>query len=112
MRTVSRRQFVNTSLAVGAGAALAAPAVHAASKAGKTYRTALIGTGWWGTNILREAIRSGQCQIVALCDVDKSQLDTCQSEVRSLTNDEPKGYSDFREGDVIESFGQQEITAI
>ena len=34
------------------------------------YKTALIGSGWWGKNILREAAASGRCKIVALCDVD------------------------------------------
>ena len=43
----------------------------------KTYRTALIGSGWWGTNILREAAASGRCKIVALVDVDKRQLAKC-----------------------------------
>ena len=55
---LSRRGFVQTS--VVAGAALSAPNLLLASKAEKKYRTALIGSGWWGMNILREAIRSGQ----------------------------------------------------
>lgn len=94
MRPYSRRRFVTTSLAA---TALAAPVVHAAQKAGPKYRTALIGAGWWGTNILREALRAGQSQLVALCDVDASQAKKCAEEVRGLTSDTPKVYSDFRE---------------
>ncbi|HEV3121476.1 MAG TPA: Gfo/Idh/MocA family oxidoreductase [Isosphaeraceae bacterium] len=92
---LTRRDFVTGSMAAGLGAA--APAVRASSKAGGSYRTALIGSGWWGTNILREAIRSGECRVVALCDVDQSQLDKCASEVGTLMSDAPKRYTDFRE---------------
>ncbi|MHC5542026.1 Gfo/Idh/MocA family protein, partial [Singulisphaera rosea] len=67
------------------------------AKAEKKYRTALIGSGWWGTNILREAIRSGECQTVALCDVDDNQLEVAHSEVTKLSSDSPKRYKDFRE---------------
>ncbi|MEO6811358.1 MAG: Gfo/Idh/MocA family oxidoreductase, partial [Isosphaeraceae bacterium] len=92
---MNRREFVKASVA--AGATLAVPAVRAASKAGKTYRTALVGSGWWGTNILREAVRSGECQVVGLCDVDRNQVEICQGEVGKLTTDTPKLYADFRE---------------
>jgi predicted dehydrogenase len=61
------------------------------------YRTALLGSGWWGTNILREALRSGQSKLVALCDVDRAQLDKCAAECGRLTSDVPKRYEDYRE---------------
>jgi predicted dehydrogenase len=93
--TITRRDFVKSSVA--AGLAASAPAVQAAAKSDKKYKTALAGSGWWGTNILREAIRSGECQVVALCDVDDNQLETCRSEVGKLTTDTPKPYKDFRE---------------
>lgn len=94
---ITRREFVASSIAAGAKMSLAAPAVHARSKAGKTYRTALIGAGWWGTNIAREAAKSGRCKMVALCDVDKSQADKSRSELAAVTSDQPKGYTDYRE---------------
>lgn len=92
---LSRRDFVNTSLA--AGVALATPNLLLASKAEKKYRTVLIGSGWWGTNILREAIRSEQCPVVAMCDVDDKQLDVALAEVAKLSSDQPKRYKDYRE---------------
>ena len=93
----TRRDFVKSSAAAGLVSTIAAPAVATTSKADKKYRTALVGCGWWGTNILREAIRSGECQTVALCDVDESQLDKCASEVRKLSADTPKSHKGFRE---------------
>lgn len=93
--TPSRRDFLGTSLA--AGAALSAPTVHAATKADKRYKTALIGCGWWGTNIGREAVASGACELVAMCDVDDSQLAKSLADLSRKTIDQPRKYRDFRE---------------
>jgi len=89
-----RRHFLAASAA--AGLALAAPAVHTAERTGK-YRTALIGSGWWGMNILREAIAAGQSKVVALCDVDQNQLNPAVANVEKLCGDRPRRYGDFRE---------------
>ena len=43
----------------GSTAAFAAPYILGQNE--RTYRTALIGSGWWGKNILREAIASKRC---------------------------------------------------
>jgi predicted dehydrogenase len=91
---ITRREFVRASAATGA--LLAAPAVITAAKAEKRYRTALVGSGWWGMNIFREALGSGQCEAVALCDVDDNQLEPALAEVGKLTRDQPKPYKDFR----------------
>ena len=65
--------------------------------AGKKYRTALIGAGWWGMNILRCAMEVGESKVVALADVDPSQIDAAYAEVEKLSGDQPKKYKDFRE---------------
>ncbi len=91
--SIHRRDFIKgvaaSSLAFAAGGLYA--------KTGRTYRTALIGTGWWGTNILREAVASGRCRIVGLCDVDERQLAACRRALAGMCDDQPKGYKDFRE---------------
>ena len=93
----TRRHFLQSSLAAGAAAGvLAAPAVHAQEKA-KRYRTALVGTGWWGMNILGEAVASEACEVVGLCDVDENQLKIAEEKLRPKTSDQPKRYGDFRE---------------
>jgi predicted dehydrogenase len=92
--SMNRRSFLTSSIA--AGAALSFPNIATAQR-GKTYRTALIGSGWWGTNILREAVASGRCKVVGLVDVDRRQLDKCAKEVASWTGDKPKRYEDYRE---------------
>ena len=89
-----RRNFVQ-STATGLALGLA-PAIRAASKS-KVYRTALIGSGWWGMNILRDAMASGSCKVVAMADVDRDTLELAAEEVSGLTNAKPKTYNDFRE---------------
>ncbi|MEZ6064448.1 MAG: Gfo/Idh/MocA family oxidoreductase [Planctomycetaceae bacterium] len=92
---VTRRQFLTSSGAVGLSLA-GAPCILGADKQ-KTYRTALIGTGWWGMNILRVALEAGRSKVVALCDVDSAQLETAADELSTLTADAPKLYRDYRE---------------
>ncbi|HWQ92255.1 MAG TPA: Gfo/Idh/MocA family oxidoreductase [Clostridia bacterium] len=90
---MNRRTFLKataaTSFAMGIFPALGAEA--------KTYRTAIIGTGWWGMNILGEAMASGRSRVVGMCDVDERLLDPAWAKVKQLTGAEPKRYADFRE---------------
>jgi predicted dehydrogenase len=90
-----RRQFIKTSAATGAALATA-PLIKIFGK-DKKYKTALIGSGWWGGNILRCAIQAGESKIVALCDVDASHLNRTAEEVKKLNGDIPKLYRDYRE---------------
>lgn len=92
--TVTRRSFLAASAV--AGAAFATPAVHGADK-NHRYRTALVGSGWWGMNILRTAIEAGRSNVVAMCDVDTNQLDPAVAEVEKKTGTAPKKYKDYRE---------------
>jgi predicted dehydrogenase len=94
--SIHRRTFLKSSVA--GSVALAAPSLIAAEqKSGKKYRTALIGSGWWGMNILGEAMRSKQSTVVALCDVDRRQLDPAAARVEQETGDKPRKYADYRE---------------
>jgi predicted dehydrogenase len=86
-QSVSRRKFFATSLG----------AVPLLAQRDKKYRTALIGSGWWGMNILRCALESGQVEVVALCDVDDNQLNPATAEVEKLTPDRPRKYKDYRD---------------
>ncbi len=91
---LDRRSFLATSAALSA--TMAVPYVRA-SQDNKVFRTALLGSGWWGMNILREAIQSKQATVVGLCDVDRGHLESAASEVEKMTGTRPKLYSDYRE---------------
>ena len=92
---MQRRQFIKATAAATAAFA-SAPLIRVAGQ-DKKYRTALVGAGWWGGNILRCAIQSGQCKVVALCDVDTNQLNATDAEVKKLSGETPKHYRDYRE---------------
>jgi predicted dehydrogenase len=85
---MNRRIFFQSALC-------AAPLLNA--QPGKKYKTALIGSGWWGMNILREAIACGDCSAVALADPDPNQIDKAAAELAKLTSDQPRRYRDYRE---------------
>jgi predicted dehydrogenase len=93
--TSTRRQFLRTT-ALATSLVSAAPFIRAADPA-KKYRTALIGCGWWGNNILREAIASERLKVVGLCDVDTRARDITAERVHDLNGDSPTTYNDFRE---------------
>jgi predicted dehydrogenase len=92
---MQRRTFIQTTAAATVGFA-AAPLIKVLGK-DKKYTTALIGSGWWGGNILRCAMQAGESKVVALCDVDENQIKATLEEVKKLSGDTPKIYRDYRE---------------
>ncbi len=89
--SLDRRSF----LRAGAASGLAVNILRA--QGARRYRTATIGTGWWGMNITREAMASRECQMAAICDVDEGQLSGAAAEIEKLSGDRPKRYKDFRD---------------
>lgn len=94
---MNRRSFLRATAAASALSAFNFHILGADDKAGRKYRTALIGCGWWGNNILREAMASGACEIVALADVDDRMIVPTMANVQAGTGDKPKTYRDYRE---------------
>lgn len=67
------------------------------AEVGRRYSLAVIGCGWWGRNILKEAIAGGRVRVVGLCDVDERTRETAAEQVTDLNGDQPKLYNDYRE---------------
>ena len=91
---INRRTFLKGSIA--SSMVLGFPNVLWASN-DKKYRTALIGSGWWGMNIAGVAAQCGRCKMVAMCDVDQRILDPAAEKMEKLTGEKPKKYKDYRE---------------
>jgi predicted dehydrogenase len=91
---LTRRQFLQAS----AASSLVLPrfAVRAADPYGR-FKTALVGCGWWGMNILSEAIASKRANVVGVCDVDRGHLDAAAAKVEELTGGKPVRYTDYRD---------------
>ncbi len=92
--SMRRRSFLTTAAA--AGAALSFPAIAVRAR-GKKYKTAVIGSGWWGMNICTHAMASGESTIVGLCDVDRKILKEAEEQVIKFSGDQPRTYGDYRE---------------
>lgn len=92
---ITRRQFFRNGCLAGA-AVTSAPFVLRAELQRK-FTTALIGCGWWGKNILKEAMASGRCKVTGLCDVDEMTREVAAEQVSDLSGDKAKTYKDFRE---------------
>ena len=101
-RGVSRRGFLQTSAALGAGLAL--PAVVPATVFGQLapserITVGCIGVGRMGMGDLRDALGIKQVRVVAVCDVDSNRVKKAQSAVDSYYDDQGgcAGYGDFRD---------------
>ncbi len=108
VRTVSRRDFLRASGAVGTG--LAFPALVPASVFGadapsERITVGCIGVGRMGTGDLGEALGFKQVQVVAVCDLDSKRVKIAQKRVESTYAKRSPGgeyqgcatYGDFRE---------------
>jgi predicted dehydrogenase len=93
---MQRRQFLRLSTTVGLSLT-AAPFILRGAEPGRKFRTALIGSGWWGKNILKEAIASGRCKVVAVCDADTNVAEVAAEQAGDLNGDSPKVHRDYRE---------------
>ena len=109
---VTRRAFLGNSGKAAAGmAALGAvlgggPSAAGQDKPAPTRKAlgasdkiniALIGCGGMGKANLKDFMQTGQCNTVALCDVDKSHLDGTAQLVKDTTKENPKLVKDYRE---------------
>ena len=93
---MNRRSFLQSSAAASTLAALPFSIRAQEKSGGRKFRTVLIGCGWWGNNILREALASGACELVALCDVDARQFEPTMKN-GAAGADTPKLFKDYRE---------------
>lgn len=97
MKNINRRTLLKGATATFALAALNASGMGILN-AGKTYRVALIGTGWYGKSDLFRLIQVADVEVIALCDVDKKLLEEAAQLVsqRQKSKKTPKLYSDYR----------------
>jgi predicted dehydrogenase len=94
---MNRRTFIQSAVATGAASAAFSRVQFARAQGEAKFSIALIGSGWWGMNILREAIAAQRGPVVALCDADTNLLSTNAAEVEKLSGNKPRTYKDYRE---------------
>ncbi|GAB3335410.1 Gfo/Idh/MocA family oxidoreductase [Larkinella ripae] len=94
---MNRRSFLQGATASLALSTLGAYGMDPLQQ-GKTWRVALIGTGWYGKSDLFRLIQVAPVEVIALCDVDKNMLDAAAKLVsqRQKSGKTPKLYGDYR----------------
>jgi predicted dehydrogenase len=104
-RDINRRRFLKNATGITAGA-IAFPYIVSSSALGNAGNIAAsnrivmacIGMGGMGTGDMRGFLSKKEVQVMAVCDVDKSQRDKAKKEVdEKYQNNDCKTYLDFRE---------------
>lgn len=99
-KAFSRRQFLATSALAAAGPLILGGCATSARKAKASNRITLgvIGSGWQGGSNLKSFLRVDDCQVVAVCDVDKNHLQEGRDTINAKYGDRGcRTYHDFRE---------------
>lgn len=94
---INRRRFIKGATATLALSAFGAQAMDILY-AQKTWRVALVGTGWYGKSDLFKLIQVAPVEVVALCDVDKNMLTEAGSLVsqRQKSKKVPRLYNNYQ----------------
>ncbi len=95
MSNLTRRDFIRTSMAVGAGLALASPTTRALG-ANNDIRLGIIGVGGQGTGHMGYFSKIPGVRLVAISDADRSQLEKAAARFEKNGGAKLKTYQDFR----------------
>lgn len=97
-KSIHRRDFVkNSAAALALGLLPGSSWSHLLRPPAK--RVALIGTGWYGKSDLFRLMQVAPVDVVAICDVDKHQLDAAAEAIlrRNPGGKSPRLYGDYRQ---------------
>src|SRR5512143_1751365 len=95
MTKFTRREFITSSMAVGAGLAMAGPASRVLG-ANNDIRLAIVGVGGQGGGHMGYFSKIPGVRLVAICDADKTHLDNRAADFEKKNNVKLKTYSDVR----------------
>ncbi len=93
--SVSRRRFLAAGIA-GAAGALTAPALGRAQDAPGRIRTAFIGVGGRGNNLLGAALANNYVDVVSVCDLDPERAKAAASRIEGARGTRPAEATDYR----------------
>jgi predicted dehydrogenase len=96
MNTLPRRQFIATSTAAAASALVSARAQESKeTDDAPKLKLGLIASGWWGMVDARAALKAGDCEIVAVCDVDEEHLSTAANDLEKEQGSRPQTFKNY-----------------
>ena len=91
---MNRRDFVKSGALLSTSLILPFPFTEADTK----IKIAIVGTGWWGTDVLLPGLMAtNQFEVIGLCDVDSVALQNAANKVVDSGNKKPALFSNHKE---------------
>ncbi len=104
--SLDRRDFLSASGASLAGLVLASE-TSANGAAAKTVRCGFVGVGNRGTALLKATLQIEAVDVVAICDIDATNLARAQELVEKKDGKKPSGFDDWKK-----LLGRDDLTAV
>ncbi len=92
---MNRRSFLLKSSLATAG--IVTTSVMPGFAQNKKIKIGLIGCGWYGMVITTSALKTGQVEVIGVCDVDSDYLKNSASEIEKLQGTRPKEFKLYQE---------------
>lgn len=102
---MKRRQFLET-VSMGSAAAVSSLWFPPASGADK-LKIGLIGAGWYGMVITKAALKTGEAEVIGICDVDSAHLEDSAGEIEKIQGFKPRTFKFYKE--LLEMKGLESI---
>ncbi len=92
---MKRRQFLET-VSMGSAAAVSSLWFPNTKVAGK-LKIGLIGAGWYGMVITKAALKTGEAEVIGVCDVDSAHLEDSAREIENIQGFLPRTFKFYKE---------------
>ena len=92
---MNRRIFIQKTSAGTAGMIAAIPLISFAQN--RKLKLGLIGSGWYGMVAAKAALKTGDVEFTAVCDVDTDHLADSAAEFESLQGSKPREFKNYKE---------------
>jgi predicted dehydrogenase len=96
-QAMSRRRFLQTTAGAVVLAQLPATVQAAEADSNAKLKLGLIGCGWWGMVDARAALKSGEVEFLAICDVDSDHLNQSAEDLAKEQGTRPKTFKLYEE---------------
>ncbi|MDX2432747.1 MAG: Gfo/Idh/MocA family oxidoreductase, partial [Bacteroides sp.] len=90
---MKRRVFIKTGSLAAGSMMISRPLMAQSDR----IKIAIVGTGWWANDfLLNPILKSGQFELIGLCDVDSLALSATADKVLAAGKPKPELFADYR----------------
>jgi len=97
MFRTDRRSFLSASAAAAGAMVLGGAPLAAADSQQKRLQLGVIGVGWYGMVDAEAAIKCGDVDVAAICDVDSDHLETSAAQLQKLQGKRPQTFKQYED---------------